>query len=116
VNSLRRLPWLALLLITAALALVAAGCGGDDEEAAPPAETAPADTGAAPAEPAPAEEASRDGDLALSYGPLSEGDRLVVYMQLQVNPTNVGRRSADVGLYDGESLVARVERTITVFP
>jgi len=67
-------------------------------------------------EPAPAEESSRDGDLALSYGPLAEGDRLVVYMQFQVNPTNVGRRSADVGLYDGESLVARVERTITVFP
>jgi basic membrane protein A and related proteins len=58
VNAIGRLPWLALLLVTAALALVAAGCGGDDEEAAPPAETAPADTGAAPAEPAPAEEFS----------------------------------------------------------
>jgi basic membrane protein A and related proteins len=58
VNAIRRLPWLALLLVTAALALFAAGCGGDDEEAAPPAETAPADTGAAPAEPAPADDFS----------------------------------------------------------
>ncbi|HXV57837.1 MAG TPA: hypothetical protein VD704_08210 [Gaiellaceae bacterium] len=67
-------------------------------------------------EPAPVEEASRDGRLALSFGPLPAGDRLVVYLQFQVNPTNVGRRSADVGLYDGETLLARAERTVTVFP
>jgi hypothetical protein len=51
-------------------------------------------------EPAPTEEASRDGRLALSFGPLAPGDRLVVYMQFQVNPTNVGRRSGDVELHD----------------
>lgn len=67
-------------------------------------------------EPAPTEEASRNGDLALHFGPLDAGERLVLYMQFQVNPTNVGRRSADVGLYDGESLIATVERTMTVFP
>jgi basic membrane protein A and related proteins len=69
VNALRRLPWLAVLLITAAaLALVAAGCGGDEEEATPPAETAPADTGAAPAEPAPAEEAKKVGMVSDTGG------------------------------------------------
>ena len=67
-------------------------------------------------EPAPTEEASRDGDLALSFGPLAEGDRFVVYMQFQVNPTNVGRRSADVELYDGDELLVRTDRMITVFP
>jgi hypothetical protein len=67
-------------------------------------------------EPAPTEEASRDGDLALSYGPLAAGDRLVVYMQFQVNPTNLGRRSADVELYDGAELLARTDRTMTVYP
>jgi hypothetical protein len=67
-------------------------------------------------EPAPTEEASRDGDLALSFGPLAEGDRFVVYMQFQVNPTNVGRRSADVELYDGDELLALAHRTVTVFP
>lgn len=67
-------------------------------------------------EPAPVEEESRDGRLALAFGPLAAGDRLVVYMQFQVNPTNVGRRSADVELYDGDELLTRVDRTVTVFP
>jgi hypothetical protein len=67
-------------------------------------------------EPAPTEESGRNGDLALVYGPLSEGERLVVYMQFQVNPTTVGRRSAGVELLDGETPLAHVERTVTVFP
>ena len=67
-------------------------------------------------EPAPSEETSRDGDLTLSFGPLAAGDRFVVYMQFQVNPTNLGRRSGDVELYDGDELLTRVERTVTVFP
>ena len=67
-------------------------------------------------EPAPVEEASRDGDLALSFGPLGEGERLVVYMQFQVNPTNVGHRDASVSLYDSGTLVTTDDRTITVFP
>ena len=66
--------------------------------------------------PAPTEEASRGGDLALSFGPLAAGDELVLYMQFQVNPTNVGRRSAAVALYDGNELLARVDRTVTVYP
>jgi hypothetical protein len=67
-------------------------------------------------EPAPTNQASRDGDLELSFGSLGPGERLVVYMQFQVNPTNVGRRPADVSLYDGETPVAAVDRTLTVFP
>jgi hypothetical protein len=67
-------------------------------------------------EPAPTEEASRNGRLALHFGPLGAGERLVLYVQFQVNPTNVGRRSADVELYDGESLIVTVDRTMTVFP
>jgi hypothetical protein len=67
-------------------------------------------------EPAPTEEASRDGHLTLSFGPLDPGERLVVYMQFQVNPTNVGIRSADVGLYDGDTEILTVDRTLTVFP
>jgi hypothetical protein len=67
-------------------------------------------------EPAPAEETGRDGDLRLQFGPLGAGERLVVYMQFQVNPTNVGRRSADVELYDGDRLITSVERTLTIYP
>jgi hypothetical protein len=67
-------------------------------------------------EPAPTEETGRDGRLTFHFGPLGAGEQLVLYMQFQVNPTNVGRRSADVELYDGDRPIATVERTITVFP
>ena len=68
-------------------------------------------------EPAPTEERSLDdGRLALGFGPLAAGGSLTVHLQFQVNPTNVGRRSADVQLYDGERLIATDERTLTVFP
>jgi hypothetical protein len=33
-----------------------------------------------------------------------------------VNPTNVGRRSQDVALYDGDTLLTSIDRTITIFP
>ena len=67
-------------------------------------------------EPSPVGESSRDGRLALDMGHVSAGDRIVLFMQMQVNPTNVGHRSQDVELYDGEELLARVDRTVTVFP
>jgi hypothetical protein len=67
-------------------------------------------------EPAPTEETGRDGRLRFHFGPLAAGEALVLYMQFQVNPTNVGRRSADVELYDGAVPIATVEHTLTIFP
>ena len=67
-------------------------------------------------EPAPIGEASRDGRLALELGRIPYGQKPVLYLQLQVNPTNVGHRSQDVGLYDGDELLATIDRTITVWP
>lgn len=67
-------------------------------------------------EPSPVDESGQDGRLALGYGKLEAGERLVVYLQLQVNPTNVGRRSQRVELRDGPTLVAAANRTVTVFP
>ena len=67
-------------------------------------------------EPAPVGESSRQGRLALDFGHLGPDDKLVAYLQFQVNPTNVGSRSQGVELYDGETLLASVERTVTVFP
>ena len=67
-------------------------------------------------EPAPAEEESRDGRLALDFGPVPAGDSITAYLQFQVNPTNVGRRSQGVGLYDGDELLTDVERTVTIYP
>ena len=67
-------------------------------------------------EPSPLGEASRDGKLALDLGHVRAGSSYILFVQLQVNPTNVGRRSQDVALYDGDTLLTSVDRTVTVFP
>ena len=67
-------------------------------------------------EPAAESESSRDGRLVLSYGALGPGDRLRIYMQFEVNPTNVGRRSYGLELNDGQARIARIDRDITVLP
>ena len=67
-------------------------------------------------EPSPVGEASRDGKLSLDFGHVGAGHKLVVYLQFQVNPTNVGRRSQDAALYDDTTLLATANRTVTVYP
>ena len=67
-------------------------------------------------EPAPVGEASRDGRVVLSYDALARGDVLRVWLQFEVNPTNVGRRSYALALDDAERPVARLARDITVLP
>jgi hypothetical protein len=67
-------------------------------------------------EPAPLGEASRDGKLVFELGRVPAGQKHVFYLQLQVNPTNVGHRSQDVQLFDGDELLATIDRSITVFP
>jgi hypothetical protein len=67
-------------------------------------------------EPSPVGEASRDGRLALDFGHVAAGSRLIAFLQFQVNPTEVGRQPADVDLYDGETLLAHVDRRVTVWP
>jgi hypothetical protein len=67
-------------------------------------------------EPAAGSESSRDGRLVLSYGKLAAGDRLQIWLQFEVNPTNVGRRSLALELDDAETPVARIDRDIRVLP
>jgi len=67
-------------------------------------------------EPSPVNEASRDGRLTFDFGHLAAGDRMVVYLQYQVNPAHFGRAPQGVDLLDGETLLATVDRTLTVFP
>jgi len=67
-------------------------------------------------EPSPVGEASRNGDLVFELGHIPAGKKYLFFLQLQVNPTNVGHRSQDVALYDEDRFLASVERTITVFP
>jgi hypothetical protein len=68
------------------------------------------------AEPSPVSEASRDGRVVLSYDRVDAGDRLVVWFQFEVDPTNVGHRSYGLELDDAETQVATVHRWLTVFP
>jgi hypothetical protein len=66
--------------------------------------------------PGPVGEASRDGDVSYELGHVPAGQRHVLWLQAQVNPTTVSRRDVFVELYDGDRLLARHERTLTVLP
>ena len=67
-------------------------------------------------EPSPLGEGSRDGKLVLELGHIRKAASYLLFIQLQVNPTNVGRRSQDVALYDEGTLLSTIDRTITIFP
>jgi hypothetical protein len=67
-------------------------------------------------EPAPTDETSENGRIALTLGPIKAGDSFLLFMHFQVNPTNVGRRSQNVELRDGERHIATIHRNVTVFP
>ena len=66
--------------------------------------------------PSPVGEASRDGRLAFELGRIPAGDRHVLFLHFQVNPTTVGHRAADVELHDGETLLVQADRDVTIFP
>jgi hypothetical protein len=67
-------------------------------------------------EPSPASEAGRGQRVVLSYAELKAGDQLVVYLQLQVNPTTIGGQDTTVELDDETTAIARVAHTTTVLP
>jgi hypothetical protein len=66
--------------------------------------------------PQPVTEADRNGRLAYGFGHIPAGRSLIFFMSLQVNPTNVGRRSQDVELDDGETPILVIHRKVTIFP
>ena len=67
-------------------------------------------------EPSPVGEASRNGKLSFQLGHIGAGESFVLFMEFQMNPTNVGRHRQDVALYDGSTLLLVLHRSITVFP
>jgi hypothetical protein len=67
-------------------------------------------------EPSPIGEASRNGSLALELGHIPAGETHLLFIQFQVNPTNVGHRTQNVALDDGEKRLVSMHRTITVYP
>jgi hypothetical protein len=66
--------------------------------------------------PQPLTEADRNGRLAYGFGHIPAGQSVIFFMSLQVNPTNVGHRSQNVELDDGEKPILTVHRSITIFP
>ena len=69
-----------------------------------------------PLAPSPVGEASRDGKLAFDLGHVPAGAEHVFFLHFQVNPTEVGRRPQDVALFDGQTEILRLDRTVTVYP
>jgi hypothetical protein len=68
-------------------------------------------------EPSPTGEASRDGQLELTLGHIPQGQTYLLFMQFQVNPTNVAwRRPANVELFDGNTHLLTLKHHLTVFP
>jgi hypothetical protein len=68
-------------------------------------------------EPSPVGEASANGRLALTLGHIPAGQSYILFMQFQVNPTNIAwRRPQNVDLFDGSTHLARLHRSITIFP
>jgi len=66
--------------------------------------------------PQPLSEGSSDGKLLFVLGHIPRGHHYTMFLSLQVNPTNIGRRNQRVWLYDGRRELLLVKRTITVFP
>jgi hypothetical protein len=67
-------------------------------------------------EPSPVGEANRNGRIALDLGRVPAGTKHVFFMHFQVNPTEVGHRPQDVGLYDGETRLLHIDRSVTIYP
>jgi hypothetical protein len=67
-------------------------------------------------EPSPTGEASDNGKLEFTLGHIPQNQSFILYMQFQVNPTNVGHRSRSATLYDGHTKLAAIHQKVTIFP
>jgi hypothetical protein len=66
--------------------------------------------------PQPVDEASDNGKLSFTFGHIPAGQHLTFWVSLQINPTNVGRHSQTVQLYDGDTRLLTINRKITIYP
>ncbi len=68
-------------------------------------------------EPSPVGEASSDGRLTLELGHIPAGGSYILWIQEQVNPTNIAwHRPANVALADGGTVVAHIHHSFTIYP
>jgi hypothetical protein len=66
--------------------------------------------------PQPSNESAQGRWEVYDFGPLPANVPFPIWISWQANPTNVGRHSQDVAVYDGGVKLMAVHRTITVFP
>ena len=68
-------------------------------------------------EPSPLGQASRNGQLVFTLGHIPAGQSFLLFMQFQVNATNVAwHRPQNVELFDGGTHLLTIKRTVTVYP
>jgi hypothetical protein len=68
-------------------------------------------------EPGPIGEASANGRLSLALGHIPAGGTYILFMQFQVNATNVAwHRPQDVVLQDGTTPILHIHRRVNVYP
>ena len=67
-------------------------------------------------EPTPLGEGSSNGRLVLQLGHIPAGQSYLLFMEFQVNPTNVGHRAQDVTLADGNTALVTLHRHVTIYP
>jgi hypothetical protein len=67
-------------------------------------------------EPSPLGAASRNGDFSYDLGHIPAGESFILFVQQQVNPTTIGRRTQRVELWDGERHLLTIQRPFTVWP
>jgi len=67
-------------------------------------------------EPEPAQTTTDENHIKLRFPPLAPGRTLVVYLDLQTNPTNVGSHDADVTLLDADRPIATIDRSEIAWP
>jgi hypothetical protein len=67
-------------------------------------------------EPSPIGEGSANGDLVFQLGHIPAGHSYILFMDFQVNPTNVGHRPQTATLADGSTALLTVHREVTIYP
>ena len=68
-------------------------------------------------EPSPVGEASRNGRLSFQLGHVPAGQAFILFMQFQVNPTNVAwNRPQNVELDDGNERLLAIDRDVDIYP
>jgi hypothetical protein len=68
-------------------------------------------------EPSPLGEASSNGRITLSLGHIAKGTSYLLFIEAQVNPTNIAwHRPAGVTLADGSTPLLRITRRLDIYP